>query len=102
MNDDVPSSNFLEGAGNNEVGEVHGDEVSGELAREVVLRVKLLPVEVRAGVLGLFQGMSNGALGHSQFVCQQCRDEVTITVVADDEVRLGLHLFGNLYGNILS
>lgn len=97
----VPSGNFLEGTGDNEVGVVHGNEISGELAREVVLGVKLLPVDVRVGVLGLLQGMCNGALGHTQFVGQQCRNQIAVTVVANDEVRLGLHLGSNFHSNIL-
>jgi hypothetical protein len=46
------SSNLLEGTGDDKVSMVHGNQVSGELAREVVVILKLLPVEVRVRVLG--------------------------------------------------
>jgi hypothetical protein len=56
------SSNLLEGTGDDEVGVVHGNQVSGELAREVVVVLELLPVEVRVRVLSFLKGMSNGTL----------------------------------------
>jgi len=41
---------------------IHGNQVGGELAREMVLLLKLLPVDIRVGVLGFLQSMGNGAL----------------------------------------
>lgn len=58
----LPSSNFLESTCDDEICVVHGDKISRELAREVVLVVELLPVDIRIRVLGLLQSMSNGAL----------------------------------------
>jgi len=52
----------LEGTGDDEVSVVHSDQVSGELAREVVVVLKLLPVEVRVGVLSFLKSVGNGAL----------------------------------------
>ena len=56
------SSNLLEGTGDDEVSVVHSDQVSGELAREVVVVLKLLPVEVRVGVLSFLKSVGNGTL----------------------------------------
>ena len=56
------SSNLLEGTCNNEVSMVHSNQVSGELAREVVVVLKLLPVEVRVRVLSFLKGVGNGTL----------------------------------------
>lgn len=56
------SSNLLEGTGDNEVSVVHSNQVSGELAREVVVVLKLLPVEVRVRVLSFLKRMGNGTL----------------------------------------
>jgi hypothetical protein len=58
----LPSSNFLECTGDNEISVIHGDKVSGELAREVILAIKFVQVYVRVRVFGFLQGMGNGTL----------------------------------------
>jgi heme/copper-type cytochrome/quinol oxidase subunit 4 len=52
----------LECTGDDEIGVVHGNKVSCELAREVVLAVEFVQVYVRVGVFGFLQGMSDGTL----------------------------------------
>jgi hypothetical protein len=52
----------LEGTGDDEVGMVHCNQVSSELAGEVVVILKFLPVKVRVGVLGFLKRMGNGTL----------------------------------------
>jgi hypothetical protein len=56
------SGNLLEGTGDDEVGMVHCNQVSCELAGEVVVILKFLPVKVRVGVLGFLKRMGNGTL----------------------------------------
>lgn len=55
---------YLVRRGDDEVCVVHGDEVGGELRREVVLVVERLPVDVAVRVLGLLQRVRNVALRH--------------------------------------
>ena len=56
------SGNLLEGTGDDEVSMVHCNQVSCELAGEVVVILKFLPVKVRVGVLGFLECMGNCAL----------------------------------------
>lgn len=42
----IPSSNLLEGASDDKISMVHGNKISCELAREMVLVLQLLPVDV--------------------------------------------------------
>lgn len=60
--DHLLSGDLLEGTGDDEVGMVHCNQVSGELAREVVVILKLLPVEVGVRVLSFLKRMGNGTL----------------------------------------
>jgi hypothetical protein len=62
------AGDLLVGAGDDEVRRVHRDQVRGELAGEVVLGLVVLPVEVGVEVLGLLQGVGDGALGDAQAV----------------------------------
>ena len=56
------SGNLLEGTGDDEVSMIHCNQVSCELAGEVVVILKFLPVKVRVGVLGFLKCMGNGTL----------------------------------------
>lgn len=56
------SGNLLEGTGDDEVSMVHCNQVSCELAGEVVVILEFLPVKVRVGVLGFLECMGNGTL----------------------------------------
>ncbi len=99
------AGDLLVGRGDDEVGRVHGDEVGRELAGEVVLLLVVAPVEVRQQVLGLLQGVGDGALGHAQALRQQRGHQVAVRVVADDQVgaalQLGQHLPLDVEGELL-
>lgn len=58
----IPSSDFLECTSNDEVGVIHGDKISCELRREMILLIEVLPVDIGVWVLGFLEGMSDGAL----------------------------------------
>lgn len=58
----TPSSNLLEGTGDDEISVVHGNKIGGELAREVVLLFKLLPVNIGIRVLCFLKCMGYGTL----------------------------------------
>ena len=77
---------FLVGGGYNEIGCIHGDQVGGELAGEVVVLLVVTPVQVGIQVLGLFQRMRNVALRHTQTLRQQRRHQVAVGIVTDDEI----------------
>lgn len=64
----LPSGDFLVSAGDDEISVVHCDEIGCELAREVVLLFKVLPVDIRIGILGLLEGMSYCTLQYSMKV----------------------------------
>jgi hypothetical protein len=56
------SSNLLEGTCDDEVSMVHCNQVSCELAGEVIVILKLLPVKVGVGVLGFLKCMGDCTL----------------------------------------
>lgn len=58
----LPSRDFLECTGDDEISVIHGNKVSCELAWEVVLAVKFVQVYVWVGIFGFLQGMGNGTL----------------------------------------
>ena len=58
----APSGNFLVGTCDNEIRVVHRDKVRGELTREMVFLLEVLPEYVGAWVLGLLQSMCYIAL----------------------------------------
>ena len=64
--------------------------------------LKLLPVEVRVGVLGFLKRMGNGTMGNTHLVCKQACNKVSVTVVSDDQVRIGLELSSNFVRVIIS
>ncbi|MFS7982810.1 hypothetical protein Hanom_Chr10g00967161 [Helianthus anomalus] len=64
----LASSNLLESTGDDEVGMVHGNKIGCKLRREMILFLKVLPVDVRVRVLGFLQGVGNGTLGDTQLV----------------------------------
>lgn len=98
----LPSGDFLEGTGDDEVGVIHGDKISGKLRGEMIFLIEVLPVDIRIRVFGFLEGMSDCALSDTQFVSEQRGDEVSLTVVSDDQIRFRLQLGGDFFGDILS
>lgn len=127
-----PSSNLLEGTGDDKISVVHGYKISCKLTRKVILVIQLLPVKIRIRVLCLLKCMSNGTLQSStkptplffgqkdfitfsdknlkrvetnlcdtQFMCQQRSNNVSITVISNDKIRLVLQLLAKFMCNIL-
>ncbi len=81
--------NLLITAGNNEISGIHRDQVGGKLAGEMILRVVFLPVQVGIQIFGLFQGMSNATLRHSQPLRQQSGDQIAVGVITNDQIGPG-------------
>jgi hypothetical protein len=76
----------LECTGDDEVSVVHSNQVSGELAREVVVVLKLLPVEVRVGVLSFLKSVGNGALHIKEQGSISNEQEAVIKILAIEEL----------------
>ena len=67
----VISGDFLIGAGNDNVGGVHGDEVRDELAGEMMAGIVITPVEIAVEMFTLLQRVGNVALGDINYQYHQ-------------------------------
>lgn len=97
----LPSSNFLESAGDDEISVIHGKKISSELTWEMILVIKFLPIEVRVWILGFLQSMSNSTLCSPKFLSQQGGSKVSLTVVSNDQVWFSFQFFDKFFCNIL-
>lgn len=63
-----PSGDLLERARDDEIGVIHREQIGRELAREVILVVKLFNINIGIRILSFLQRMSNRALCHSELM----------------------------------
>ncbi len=83
----LAAGDLLGGAGDDKVGLVHGDQIDHELDGEVVLMLKLVPVEVAEEIFRFFQGVGDIALDHSHAPGEPGGHQIAVGVVAHQQIR---------------